>query len=61
MVILPRLFGLNILICAVAGICQQSHESNSLRSDAIYRKLFNNGKRLRVYTLHNSKKAVTAD
>ena len=42
MVILPRLFGLNILICVVAAICRQSHESNSLRSDAIYRKLFNN-------------------
>ena len=26
-----------------------------------YRKLGNNRKRLRVYTLHNSKKAVTAD
>lgn len=42
MVILPRLFGLNILIYVVAGIWQQSHRSNSLRSDAIYRKLFNN-------------------
>ena len=29
-------------ICVVAAICRQSHESNSLRSDAIYRKLFNN-------------------
>ena len=42
MVILPRMFALNILICAVADICRQSHTSNSLRSDAIYRKLFNN-------------------
>ncbi len=58
MVILPRLFGLNILICAVAGICQQSHESNSLRSDAIYRKLFNNDMQ---YLIECSEKIVRDD
>ena len=39
----------------VAAICRQSHESNSLRSDAIYRKLFNNDMQ---YLIEYSEKIV---
>ena len=35
--------------------------TTSLSADFLRLSIVNNGKRLRVYTLHNSKKTVTAD